>query len=81
MLSVHLPNTLVELTGGVTEVEVEAPTVRKLIAVLDQRFPGIAGSLTDATSVSINGQIMADALYEEIPPGAEVHFLPTLAGG
>ena len=30
--------------------------------------------------MSINGEIMPDALYEDIPDGAEIHFLPTLVG-
>ncbi|MEM7274804.1 MAG: MoaD/ThiS family protein [Actinomycetota bacterium] len=81
MATVHIPSTLRELSGGVAEVEIEAATVRRLIAALEERFPGMGERLRDGTSVSINGEIMPDALYEDIPDGAEVHFLPTLAGG
>lgn len=78
---VHLSAALRDLTGGVAEVEIEAATVRRLIKQLDERFPGIGERLVEGTSVSINGEIMPDALYEDIPDGAEVHFLPTLSGG
>lgn len=81
MIRVHLAASLRDLTGGVSEVEVEAATVRRLITALDQRFPGLGERLGDGTSVSINGEIIPDAIYEELPEHAEVHFLPTLSGG
>lgn len=81
MVKVFFPSSLRQWTEGQAEVEMEAATVRSLITALDQRFPGIGRELDEGTSVSINGEIMADALYEKIPEGAEIHFLPTLSGG
>ncbi|MGF1596958.1 MAG: MoaD/ThiS family protein [Acidimicrobiales bacterium] len=81
MVRVHFGAALRDLTGGVADVEVEAATVRRLITSLDERFPGIGERLVEGTSVSVDGQIIPDALYEELPDGAEVHFLPTLSGG
>jgi molybdopterin converting factor small subunit len=81
MATVHFPTALRDLTGGVAEIEIDASTVRRLIRALDERFPGMGERLAEGTSVSINGEILPDALYEEIPDGAEVHFLPTLSGG
>ncbi|MGI9613052.1 MAG: MoaD/ThiS family protein [Acidimicrobiales bacterium] len=78
---VHLAASLRDLTNGVAEVEVEAETVRRLIKKLDERFPGLGERLTEGTSVSINGEIIPDAMYEDIPDGAEIHFLATLSGG
>ena len=78
---VHLAASLRDLTDGVAEVELEATTVRRLIKQLDERFPGLGERLSEGTSVSINGEIIPDALYEDIPEGAEIHFLPTLSGG
>ena len=82
MVTVHFPNALRDLTGGVAEIEIDhVPTVRRLIRVLDERYPGMGDRLSEGTSVSIDGEIMPDALYEDIHDGAEVHFLPTLSGG
>ena len=81
MVTVHFPTSLRDLTDGVSDIEIEAPSVRRLIKALDERYPGMGERLSEGVSVSINGEIMPDALYEDIPDGAEVHFLPTLAGG
>ncbi len=81
MATVHFPSSLRDLTGGVADVEVDASTVRRLIAALDERYPGMGERLAEGVSVSINGEILPDALYEDIPDGAEIHFLPTLSGG
>jgi len=80
VITVKFSATARELTG-MDQVEVEAATVRRLIRVLDERWPGLGEQLTDGTAVAINGEIVADALYEDLPDGAEVHFLPAIAGG
>ena len=81
MIRVHFGQALRDLTGGQANVEVEASTVRELFRTLDTRFPGIGERLEHGTSVAINGEIIADAVFESLPTDAEVHFLPTLAGG
>lgn len=81
MATVHFPTSLRDLTDGVSEIEIDASSVRRLFKALDERYPGMGERLSDGVSVSINGEIMPDALYEDIPDGAEVHFLPTLSGG
>ena len=80
-ITVHLASGLRDLTDGQAEVEIEADSVRSLIRRLDERFPGIGERLTEGTSVAINGEIIPDAIYESLPDGAEIHFLPTLSGG
>lgn len=81
MARVFLASPLRAFTGGETEVEVDAPTVRELIAGLDERFPGLGERLSSGTAVAIDGEIMSDAAYLPLPAGAEVHFLPPLGGG
>jgi len=81
MITVKFSTSLRDLTGDDDQIQVEAPSVRRLIKLLDERYPGIGERLAEGTSVAINGQIFPDALYEDIPDGAEVHFLATLAGG
>lgn len=81
MARVFLASGLRDFTGGATEVEVDAPTVRELIAGLDEKFPGLGERLSSGTAVAIDGEIMNDADYLPVPPQAEVHFLPPLSGG
>jgi molybdopterin converting factor small subunit len=70
-----------DLTGDDDEIQVDAPTVRRLVRLLDERWPGLGEQLTEGMAVAINGEIIPDALYEDIPDGAEVHFIPAIAGG
>lgn len=81
MTTVHFSAGLRSYTGGVAQVELHAPNVARLIAALDERFPGIGAKLSSGTSVVINGEIIPDAEFEPVPEGAEIHFLDTLAGG
>lgn len=78
---VHLAASLHDLTGGVAAVELHVATVRELLTELDRQFPGVAARLSEGTSVAINGDIIPDAIYEPLPDGAEVHFLPSISGG
>jgi len=80
-VKVQLAAAVRSLTNGESKVEIEAENVQGLIKALDERFPGLGEMLSEGTSIAINGTIMADAIYESLPDGAEVHFLPTLAGG
>ena len=83
MAQVHFSSSQRRLTGGLTQVEVEAETVRELLRKLESMFPGIRAHLdkTSATAIAIDGDIIPDAIYEPVPPGAEVHFISPLAGG
>lgn len=84
MITVKFSASLRDLTGDDEQIRVEsddAPTVRKLIGLLDERYPGMGDRLREGTSVAINGEILPDALYEDIPDGAEIHFLATISGG
>jgi molybdopterin converting factor small subunit len=68
-------------TRGVERVTVQAADVRGLIAVLDERFPGIGEVLRSGMAVAIDGEIIADPLLEAVPEHSEVHFLPPIGGG
>jgi len=81
MVSVHFSAGLRDLTGDVTRIELDAKSVRLLFRQLDEMYPGMRERLMTATAVAINGEIIADAIYEDLPEGAEVHFLEALAGG
>lgn len=81
MARVTLIGNLRQFTGGVTELDVDAATVRQLFARLGERFPDLAPHLEQGLAVAIDGQIYQDALLELIGPDAEVHILPQIAGG
>lgn len=86
-IRVHIPASLRKLTGGVSDVEVDATTVREVVEQLDRRFPSIGERLSDSDrlkqgiAVAVNSRLCASGLSTPVPPGAEVQFVPALAGG
>ena len=81
MARVTLIGNLSQYTGGVRQLDLPVSSVRQLMRQLAERFPAIAPHLDEGLAVAINGQIYQDALLEPIPPDAEVHVLPQIAGG
>ena len=81
MARVVLAGTLGQFTGGETELELEAATIRQLFRQLGERYPALAPHLEDGLAVAIDGQIYQDTWLESIPADAEVHVLPQIAGG
>lgn len=81
MARISLVGNLSQYTGGVRQLELPATNVRHLMRLLAERFPDIGPHLDEGLAVAINGQIYQDALLEPIPPDAEVHLLPQIAGG
>jgi len=68
-------------TGGQTEVEVEANTVRRMITELDRRFPGLGHQIDEGMEVAINGEIFQDAYQTPLEPDSEVVLIPKIGGG
>jgi molybdopterin converting factor small subunit len=68
-------------------VTVVGGTVAEVIDRLDERFPGFRdavideGDLQPGLAVSIDSEVAVLGLLEPVPPDAEVHFLPAIAGG
>ena len=81
MAHVSLIGNLRQYTGGITELDVEAATVRQLFTRLGEQYPELAPHLEQGSAVAIDGQIYQDALFQEIGPDSEVHILPQIAGG
>ena len=62
MARVLLPGSACrQLTGGLTQLEVEADTVRRLILELDRRFPGLGRQVDESMAIAIDGEIFQDA--------------------
>ncbi len=81
MAHVVLIGNLRQYTGGITELEVDAKTIRQLFTKLGQKYPELAPHLEDGLAVAIDGQIYQDALLEPIGENSDVHILPQIAGG
>ena len=69
------------LTGGVTNLDIDATDYQALVEQLDEQFPGFAEAVASHVAVAIDGQIYPNPLLEPIGPTSEVFFLPALEGG
>ena len=68
-------------TGGESEFEVEADTVRRMITELDRRFPGLGQQIDESMAVAIDGEIYQDAYMARLDPESEVVLIPKIGGG
>jgi sulfur-carrier protein len=81
LAQVVLSSDCAELTGGVLKLEIEADTVRRLVAVLDGRFPGLGDFVNRRMAFAIDGEIHQDAWLSPIGPDSEVVLIPKIGGG
>jgi molybdopterin converting factor small subunit len=70
-----------QFTGGAIQFDIEADTVRRLVAELDRRYPGLGPWLDRRMAVAIDGEIHQDAWTSPIGPLSEVYFIPKIGGG
>lgn len=68
-------------TGGASEFEIEADTVRGLITTLDARFPGLGDFVDRKMAFAIDGEIHQDAWFSPVGPDSEVWLIPKIGGG
>lgn len=87
MAIVFIPPLVRDLTEGVDRIELDAQSVRRVIELLDERFPGVrerlcqADELRPGLSVSVHGHISGMGLFQRLDSTAEVHFIPAIGGG
>ena len=81
MIKVFLGSNLKNITNGVEELEVEATSVKSLIAEMDRRYPGIADALDSGFALAIDGEVIANPGYEKLKDVTEVRFLSPMQGG
>ncbi|MBD3674054.1 MAG: MoaD/ThiS family protein [Planctomycetaceae bacterium] len=87
MPTVIIPTPLRDVTGDVTEIEVEARTVGEVIDRLEELYPGIGERLRvddeirPGLAVAIDGAMSSRGLTRKLQPESEVHFLPAIGGG
>ncbi|MEQ1613554.1 MAG: MoaD/ThiS family protein [Hyphomicrobiaceae bacterium] len=81
MIRVKLGGPLMSQAGGVHEFDIEAATIRELLARLGEQYPALQPILARGVAVAVNGIIYREAFLTPIPEGAEVYILPALVGG
>jgi len=67
--------------GDITELDVDATTVRALIRELERRYPGLGTQVDESMAVAIDGVICQDSYLEPIGADSEVCLIPKIAGG
>jgi molybdopterin converting factor small subunit len=80
-VTVELFGALTAHTDGARTVTVEASDLRGLYAALREKYPGMGPQLDRGISVSIDGRIYTESLFEKIGPENEIVLLPQLKGG
>ena len=68
-------------TGGAVEFDVEADTVRRMIAEIDARFPGFGDHIARRMAIAIDGEIHQDADAAPLTADSEVYLIPRIGGG
>jgi molybdopterin converting factor small subunit len=68
-------------TGGQSEFEIEANTVRRMISELDRRYPGLGRQIDESMAVAIDGEIFQDAYAAQLRPDSEIVLIPKIGGG
>ena len=81
VVSVELFGSLRRHVGGKDKVKVEAANIRDVLKGLGDRYPGLAPQLKRGVSVSIDGKIYTEAMFQPVTAQNEVVLLPRIAGG
>ena len=81
MLKVSLTGKFRSAAGGADLIELEAQTIRELMAKIIEQYPRMSEHLDEGIAVSINGQIYRDNWGVKIPRDSEVYLLPRIQGG
>ena len=89
-ITVRIPTPLRAATGGVSEVQVDASTVREMVAALEQQHPGIrericedTGEIRRFVNVFVGDEDIRflQGLETPTPEGTQVSIIPAVAGG
>jgi molybdopterin converting factor small subunit len=80
MATLHVPSGLIEFTGGVATVELDAARVSDALDELARKYPSLAPHLADM-AVAVDGEIYTQPGYQPLSTSSEIHLLPRIAGG
>ncbi len=74
-------SSLLPLTGGLHEFDVDATSFRRLVRELEARFPGLGRQVEEGMAIAIDGTIYQDAYDAPIRAESEVYLIPKIGGG
>jgi MoaD family protein len=89
-VTIHVPAVLRDSCGGAAALELAAPSVRAVLAELQQRYPALHRSICDETgavrrhvNLFVNTAHVRDrqGLETQLAPGDVVMILPAVSGG
>lgn len=86
-VTVFVPVGMRPLSGGQRTVQASGTSVAEVIEDLEQRYPGFRDSLVEGSqlkpglTIAVNSEEQPLGLLAKVPPNAEVHILPAMAGG
>lgn len=89
-VTIRVPTTLRTLTGGESQVQVEASTVQEALDALEAAHPGFSDKLLDADGslrrfvnvfVADDDVRFLDGMATPIPDGETLSIVPAVAGG
>ena len=89
-VKVRVPTPLRTVTGGLADVEAEAPDVAAALHELDARFPGFqervledTGEVRRFVNLFVNGEDIRflEGLETPLKAGDELSIVPAMAGG
>ncbi len=89
MASIRVPSALRSFTGGASDVEITATTVREALTELDKKHPGIAAKVLDKGAVKpfirifVGSDDIGDlgGLDAKVTDRDEISIVPAIAGG
>lgn len=87
MNTIQIPPVLRTLSSGAGSIEAKVATVREAIMELERRFPGMRDRLCEGDmlrpglNVVVGSHVHCRMLNVPIPTGAEILFIPAVAGG
>jgi MoaD family protein len=89
-VTVHVPGPLRGDCGGVSELTLDAPTVRAVLDEIERRYPALYRGVCDETGavrrhvnlfVNVSHVRDLDGLATGLSPGDVVIILPAVSGG
>jgi molybdopterin converting factor small subunit len=69
------------IIGGLSQLDIEADNVRRLIEAIDRQFPGSAAYIDRRMAIAVDGEIHQDAGAIPLTPASEVFLIPRIGGG